>query len=118
MSTHHVLDPTPDTVHWGYFDAAIPARLTVESGDTVTVNTVSGGRVEVEDLSVLGPAHRAIVEQLRPVMGPHILTGPIAVRGAVVTIRKFARDWGVSPSDAARRVVLREARRIKAASRP
>ncbi|MBI4610541.1 MAG: acetamidase/formamidase family protein, partial [Candidatus Rokubacteria bacterium] len=82
MPAHHVLDPSPDTVHWGYFDATIPARLTVDSGDTVTVNTVSGGRVEVADLSIMRPDHREIVEKLRPVLGPHILTGPIAVRGA------------------------------------
>jgi len=82
MPAHHVLDPSPDTVHWGYFDATIPARLTVDPGDTITVNTVSGGRVEVEDLSIMRPDHREIVEKLRPVLGPHILTGPIAVRGA------------------------------------
>ena len=44
MPSHHRLAPTPDTVHWGYFDATIPPRLTVDPGDTVTVDTVSGGR--------------------------------------------------------------------------
>ena len=82
MPVHHALDPSPDTVHWGYFDAALPPRLTVDPGDTVTVDTVSGGLVEVADPAILRPAHRAIVETLRPVLGPHILTGPIAVRGA------------------------------------
>jgi len=42
MATNHRLDPNVDTVHWGYFDAQLPARLEVESGDTVVVDTVSG----------------------------------------------------------------------------
>ncbi|MEK7839484.1 MAG: acetamidase/formamidase family protein, partial [candidate division NC10 bacterium] len=82
MPSHRVLAPSPETVHWGYFDATIPPRLTVDSGDTVTVDTVSGGLVEVADTSIMRPDHREIVERLKPVLGPHILTGPIAVRGA------------------------------------
>ena len=42
MATHR-LGPSPATVHWGYLDAKIPPRLTINSGDTVTVDTVSGG---------------------------------------------------------------------------
>ena len=38
----HRLDAAPDTVHWGYFDAALKPLLSVESGDTVTISTVSG----------------------------------------------------------------------------
>ena len=38
----HRLDAAPETVHWGYFDAALKPLLTVESGDTVTISTVSG----------------------------------------------------------------------------
>jgi len=102
MPAHHVLSPTPETVHWGYLDAAIPPRLTVDSGDTVTVDTVSGGRIEIEDLGLLRPDHREIVERLHPVLGPHILTGPIAVRGAepgdVLEVRiqaiELTQDWG------------------------
>jgi len=102
MPVHHALDPSPDTVHWGYFDAALPPRLTVDPGDTVTVDTVSGGLVEVADPAILRPAHRAIVETLRPVLGPHILTGPIAVRGAepgdTLEVRiesiELSVDWG------------------------
>ena len=37
MAKTHRLDPTPETVHWGYFDAQLPPRLEVESGDTVVV---------------------------------------------------------------------------------
>src|SRR5512134_84233 len=97
----HALDPTPETVHWGHFDARIPARMTVDSGDTVVLDTVSGWG-EVADLSLMTPAHREIVTRLRPDMGPHVLTGPIAVRGAEpgdtleVRVRsiELTADWG------------------------
>src|SRR5262247_4371389 len=102
MSMHHTLHPSPATVHWGHFDAKIPPRLTVDSGDTVTVVTVSGGAVEVGDVARMVPAHREIVEKLKPHLGPHILTGPIAVRGAepgdTLEVRikaiELTVDWG------------------------
>jgi acetamidase/formamidase len=102
MPRHHVLRPTPDTVHWGHFDAKIPPRLTVDSGDTVTVVTVSGSRIDVGDIGIVTPAHREIIEKLQPLLGPHILTGPIAVRGAepgdTLEVRikavELSADWG------------------------
>ena len=56
----HRLDPTIETVHWGYFDAKLPARIEVESGDTVVVDTVSGWREVGADESRLRPQHREI----------------------------------------------------------
>ncbi|MPZ59533.1 MAG: amidase [Rhizobiales bacterium] len=81
MATH-TLGPTPTTVHWGCLDAKIPPRLTINSGDTVTIDTVSGGLADVGDTSIMLPHHREICEKLKPSPGPHILTGPVAVRGA------------------------------------
>ncbi len=43
MSQHHVLRASPETCHWGYFDAGLKPVLNVASGDTVTVDAVSGG---------------------------------------------------------------------------
>ena len=40
---HHRIEAGPETVHWGYFDAALPPLVTIDSGDTVTISTVSGG---------------------------------------------------------------------------
>ena len=40
---HHRLGAGPDTVHWGWFDAELKPALTVDSGDRITVETVSGG---------------------------------------------------------------------------
>ena len=102
MPTHHTLTPSPATVHWGYLDAKIPPRLTVDSGDTVTIETVSGGLADVGDTSIMLPHHREICDRLKPAPGPHILTGPIAVRGAEpgdtleVRIKAMALtvDWG------------------------
>src|SRR5262249_34804873 len=43
MSIPHI-EPAPDTVHWGFFDARLAPLLAVESGDRVTISTVSGDR--------------------------------------------------------------------------
>lgn len=102
MSQTHTLDPTPQTVHWGHFDAAIPAVLQVDSGDTVVIDTYSGGHLEVVDPSVFRPAHRLIADTVPQIMGPHILTGPVYVRGAepgdTLEVRvldiELTTDWG------------------------
>ena len=102
MPKQHTLLPSPETVHWGHFDAKIPPRLTVDPGDTVTVVTVSGNVAEVGDVARMAPAHREIVEKLKPHLGPHILTGPVAVRGAepgdTLEVRikaiELSVDWG------------------------
>ena len=38
------IQPTPATVHWGYFDAKQPAIATIEPGETVIMTSVSGTR--------------------------------------------------------------------------
>ena len=82
MPRHHQLLPPPETVHWGFFDSALQPVLTIDSGDTVEIDTVSGGRQEVGDISHFRPDHRLIAETVPQGPGPHILTGPIGVRGA------------------------------------
>jgi hypothetical protein len=42
MAREHRLAPSLENVHWGFFDAKLPPRLTVDPGDTVVVDTVSG----------------------------------------------------------------------------
>jgi len=80
----HRLDAGADTVHWGYFDAALPPRMTVDSGETVVVSTVSGDRDKRPDWPAsIPPGLAAIHDQLGgPTLPGHICTGPIAVRGA------------------------------------
>ncbi len=41
--THHHLRSSPETCHWGFFEAKLKPVLTVASGDEVTVETISGG---------------------------------------------------------------------------
>ena len=101
MPTTHRLDPTPQTVHWGYFDAKLPPRIEIESGDTVVVDTFSGYPDVVPDAEYR-PAHREIFTRLKPELGSHILTGPVAVRGAqpgdTLEVRikaiELTVDWG------------------------
>jgi acetamidase/formamidase len=84
MSQHHVLHAAPQTCHWGFFDAGLKPVLTVASGDTVTLDSVSGGPDVLPQggqFEIL-PEHLAIHRALVPQLGAHILTGPIAVAGA------------------------------------
>jgi acetamidase/formamidase len=103
--TDHRLDPTPENVHWGFFDATLQPALSVASGSSVTIRTVSGGADILPSassgLAVL-PEHRRIVETLKPVLPGHILTGPVAIEGAepgdVLEVRvddvRLIQDWG------------------------
>jgi acetamidase/formamidase len=103
--TDHRLDPTPDNVHWGFFDATLKPALSVASGASVTIRTVSGGAdilpPEGSGLAVL-PEHRRILDALKPVLPGHILTGPVEIEGAepgdVLEVRindvRLIQDWG------------------------
>ena len=84
MPTHHELHPSPETVHWAFFDAALAPLIEIESGDTVTLHTVSGGAdiLPTDDGLEILPEHREIHEKVAPGGAGHIMTGPVAVRGA------------------------------------
>ncbi len=85
MSTHHTVACRPEHCHWGFFDSNLPPAVTVASGDTVTLDCVSGGRDILPSdggFEVLAD-HRAILEAVTPRLGAHILTGPVAVQGAM-----------------------------------
>ena len=100
---HHHLASSPETVHWGWFDAALRPVLTIDSGDRVTVETVSGGPANLPGAGFhVPPELLQIHEQCQRRLPGHILTGPIAVRGAapgdVLEIRildvRPRQDWG------------------------
>ena len=40
---HHHLHSSPETCHWGFFEAKLKPVLTIASGDEVTIDTISGG---------------------------------------------------------------------------
>ena len=83
MSAQHELHASPETVHWGFFDASLPAVLRVDSGDRVTLHSVSG---EPDDLPPepfeVPPETREIHAKCERGPGPHFMTGPIWVNGA------------------------------------
>lgn len=99
----HTLIATPQTVHTGFFDGAIPPVLTVDSGDRVILNTLMlmdnqlRGGMTFEELLTL---RQSYVDRG---VGPHTLTGPIFIAGAEpgdvleVRIEKLVpADWGVN----------------------
>jgi acetamidase/formamidase len=99
----HHLPASPETCAWGYFDPKRAPALTVDSGDTVVIETVSGGPdVLPPEPFHVPPELREIHARLKQEMPGHILTGPVAVRGAkpgqVLEVRiediALRQDWG------------------------
>ncbi|HEX3954261.1 MAG TPA: acetamidase/formamidase family protein [Stellaceae bacterium] len=103
---HHLLQASPETVHWGYFSRALQPVLSVDSGDLVTIETLTHhayddhsrmieGDVGAEsvfhwtkdrknvDRRGAGPMDASIHGRgAGEGMGVHICTGPVFVRGA------------------------------------
>ncbi|MGB3642716.1 MAG: acetamidase/formamidase family protein [Rivularia sp. (in: cyanobacteria)] len=85
--THHILKATKDTVHLGGFSHLLEPVITVNSGDTVDVETYTGFHVcDKAPPEFVTPALWDIYENLSPKQkvapGPHLLTGPIFVQDA------------------------------------
>lgn len=83
--THHTLCATPETVSWGFWDAAVKPSLRIQSGDVVTVETLSGEHDDcpyVHDSYVVMPDHASVVKDKLGGPGPHLLTGPIYIEDA------------------------------------
>ncbi len=81
----HALKAAPDTVVWGYYDASVPPVLTVDSGDIVDVETMVTGARLSRTLGVPEAAIRAdmkVMDEKVKQEGPHLLVGPVAVKGA------------------------------------
>jgi hypothetical protein len=49
IMTHHHLRASPETCHWGFFEAKLKPVLTIASGDEVTIDSISGGPEVVPD---------------------------------------------------------------------
>ena len=86
----------PDNVVWGGFPIDVPAVLTLRSGDTVRIDTISqsGATAAVDPVTYFGQFGVKPGEVLKDVRdfwtsipsrsryGPHVLTGPIYVEDA------------------------------------
>ncbi len=104
MATHRIA-ASPETIRWGIFDAAFPPLLTVQSGDTVTLECLSGTPEMLPPAErgfTIPPALRAIHTANPPRMAGHILTGPVAIAGAEpgdtlevhIDAIDLGADWG------------------------
>jgi acetamidase/formamidase len=105
LSALHTLPATVDTVHRGFFAAALSPVLTIASGDIVEVTTLSGSLEDLPDprsgLTIL-EEHKALLDNTAPGEGPHFMTGPIEIEGAqpgdevnveILSVA-LAQDWG------------------------
>jgi acetamidase/formamidase len=99
------LKATPETVHWGFLDAALKPAITVDSGDCVVIECVTGNPEWMppkdrgfEVLPDLAEIHAKVPKG----SGNHIYTGPVYVRGAtpgdVLEVRildiAVRQNWG------------------------
>src|SRR5581483_7634611 len=104
-ATTKLLKAMPETVHWGYLDAAIPPALTIDSGERVTIEcvTCSPEWMPPKDagFDVL-PDITEVHAKVKKGSGNHLFTGPIFVRGAkigdVLEVKildiKLRQNWG------------------------
>jgi len=108
-AAEYSLTPSPATVNIGNFNAANKPALTINSGDIVNLEASTQIEPEAVDASGVVPPS-AVPQYVRDIYrtvkdrgpGPHILTGPIFVRGAmpgdVLEVRilqiELATDYG------------------------
>jgi acetamidase/formamidase len=85
---HYTLPATKENVQWGWFDVNEKPKLTIESGDTVSIETWYHALDQIKpkptDHTLEGPPMDDIA-RLRKENdggGPHSITGPIYVNGA------------------------------------
>jgi acetamidase/formamidase len=101
----HQLRVSPQTMHWGYFSKAVAPALTIQSGDHVTIETLThhanddhermvAGDPGAESVFAWTSEYKAMPRRgAGPVTGPfkigegeglgvHLLTGPVVVEGA------------------------------------
>src|SRR5579863_9474722 len=85
----YTLKVTPQNIAWGYYWSAAKPVLTVKSGDTVEIQTVSGNPERLEQSgwpadqipAALRTVYKEIPQDKRG-PGGHLLTGPLAIAGA------------------------------------
>jgi acetamidase/formamidase len=71
-----------DTVHFGFHDATLDPVLEVSDGEELQISTVSADPGHDVPSQWLPPQIHDIFARAKRGTGPHILTGPVAVRGA------------------------------------
>ncbi len=100
---HHMLPANAETVHWGYFSKLLKPQLEIQSGDYVTIETLTHQASDDAERMIAGDPgaesvylwtkdkkgvnRRGAGSMDAPVgagggLGVHILTGPVAITGA------------------------------------
>ena len=103
--TIHRLRASPETVRIGVFNATFPPVMTIEPGDRVEVQCVSGRESVMpppDSPFTIPPELSAIIAANPGVQAGHIVTGPIAIAGAMpgdmleIRIEEIVpgADWG------------------------
>jgi acetamidase/formamidase len=87
----HTLLATPTTIEWGHYAATRPA-ITVKSGETVSMQTLStcgpsdrliARGIKADDIPAYNDTiYKADIPEKEKGPGGHILTGPVAIEGA------------------------------------
>jgi hypothetical protein len=79
-SKHYVLPATTENVQWGWYDINERPKLTVKSGDTVSIETLPHSLGQIKPGVPMDEIVR--LRKANPGGGPHSITGPIYVEGA------------------------------------
>src|SRR5216110_611067 len=77
---HHTLAATLETVQWGWLDPNEPPKLKVNSGDTVSIETMMHSHDKIKPGITMDEI--IALRKANPGGGPHSMTGPIYVEGA------------------------------------
>ena len=80
VSKHHQLPASAENVQWGWYDINEKPRLTMKSGDTVSIETLSHSLGQIKPGVEMDEIVR--LRKANPGGGPHSITGPIYVEGA------------------------------------
>lgn len=78
----HTLKATPQTCFWGFFDKTLPPTLTIESGDIIYVEALTHHAGDAPDLLMDAGVKEVYDRVTDRGPGVHVMTGPIAVKGA------------------------------------
>src|SRR5690606_41473680 len=85
MSRHHVIPTRHEHMSWGYLEAGLPPVVHIQSGDTVELGSFPAGGREClpPDLGRVPTACLEAIAALAQGAGPHFVTGPVYVEGAL-----------------------------------
>jgi acetamidase/formamidase len=77
---YHVLPATLQTTQWGWLDPAEPPKVTIDSGDTVAIETMMHAHNAIQPGATMDDIVK--LRLANPGGGPHSMTGPVWINGA------------------------------------